>query len=166
MVERDLDYMNWRYLKSPYPKYLILVIRAENQELCGLSVIRFQPTTFGLGARIVDFVARPECKTDIWRHVLHACKEKEALYADFFVMGTGQDQALIESGFIIETDNNCISGIPNLLSPIDYRSWSYTFHISGTLPRQVDNWMDSDKVWFTKGDGDRDWPTVHSIALE
>jgi len=166
VVERNIDYMQNRYQDAPYQQYHFLVVRSIDKELHGLSVVRLQATSLGYCARIVDFIARPGIELDIWRHTLHACKEKDALYADFFVMGTGQDQALMEAGFVVETDENCVKGIPNLLSPIDYRSWTYTFHISGKLPKQTDNWMDTNKVWFTKGDGDRDWPTAHSITAK
>ena len=163
VVERDLEYMQRRYLEAPYQQYHILEVRSDDHELRGLTIVRFQATSFGTCARIVDFIATPDSEFDVWCHTLHACNEKEALYADFFVMGTGQDKNLLETGFVLETDDNCIASIPNLLSPIDYRRWSYTFHVSGNLPHDVDDWMDPKKIWFTKGDGDRDWPTAQTI---
>jgi len=164
VVERSFTYMNRRYLNTPYFKYHLLIIRSLTKELHGLSIVRFQSTPSGQCARIVDFIALPGSETDIWRHTLQACMEKKCLYADFIVMGTGQDRYLREAGFSIESDRNGLEGVPNLLNPIDYRSWTYTFHISGTLPRLVDNWRVNNKVWFTKGDGDRDWPTPISVA--
>ena len=164
LVERNFQYIKRRYLNTPYIKYHLLVIRSLTHELHGLTIVRFQSTPFGKCARIVDFVARPGSETDVWRHTLHACLEKNCLYADFFVMGTGQDSSLNESGFSMETESNGLEGIPNLLAPIDYRRWTYTFHISGTLPRLIDDLRINNKVWFTKGDGDRDWPTPSTIA--
>jgi hypothetical protein len=163
LVERNREYMNRRYIDVPYQNYHLLAIRDRAEKLNGLSIIRFHSTPYGECARIVDFMALPGSETDVWRHTLHACFEKKSLYADFIIMGTGQDLSLLEAGFTLATDQNGLEDIPNLLSPIDYRRWSYTFHISGTLPREHDGWRENDKVWFTKGDGDRDWPTIYDL---
>jgi hypothetical protein len=159
-VNRDVDYMKHRYITSPYCDYDILTINSPIGKLCGLAVIRLQDTSHGKCARIVDFVSISGCDIDVWRCILLSCLEKKCLFVDFFIMGTSQDKNLLESGFMLETDSNFLKGIPNLLSPIDYRSWTYTFHIGGYLLKELGTeWCDGKKVWFTKGDGDRDWPT-------
>ena len=164
LVERNYEYMKHRYIDTPYQNYHLLVIRDSVFRLHGLSIIRFQETRYGECARIVDFIARPGSDTEVWRHTLHACLEKKCLFADFIIMGSGQDGPLSDAGFTLASDQNGLEGVPNLLSPIDYRRWSYTFHISGTLPRTLDGWRINEKVWFTKGDGDRDLPTPLTIA--
>ena len=164
VVERSHHYMDRRYVNAPYQDYHLLSISDGNDKLQGFSVVRFQQTMHGECARIVDFVARPGSETAVWLHILHACMGKNCLYADFIVIGTGQDWSLKNAGFTLANDQNGLEDVPNLLSPIDYRRWSYTFHISGTLPRTLDGWREKKKVWFTKGDGDRDFPTPENIA--
>jgi hypothetical protein len=31
------------------------------------------------------------------------------------------------------------------------------------LPKKLKGWKYRNKIWFTKGDGDRDWPTPYDI---
>ena len=52
--------------------------------------------------------------------------------------------------------------MPNLLSPIENRDWSYTFHIGGYLSDLIKKKY-KNQIWFTKGDGDRDWPTPFDL---
>ena len=163
-VDKSREYMNHRYIDSPYQDYHLLIIRDQTNKLNGISIVRFQSTPYGKCSRIVDFIARSGSEIDVWLHTLCACFEKKCLYADFIVMGTDQDWSLSEAGFKLANDQNGLEDVPNLLSPIDYRRWSYTFHISGTLPRLLDGWRVNKKIWFTKGDGDRDWPTPLDIA--
>ena len=164
VVERDCKYMTRRYVEAPYQDYHFLEVRDASQKIFGMTVIRFQKTIYGDCARIVDFIAYPGSEVDVWLHTLHACLEKNILYADFIVMGTAQDEPLNKAGFILATDQNSLEDVPNLLSPINYRRWSYTFHISGTLPRKLNDWRTPHQIWFTKGDGDRDLPTPLSIS--
>ena len=68
---------------------------------------------------------------------------------------------LKSSGFIlINKKLNLV--VPNLLSPIENRDWSYTFHIGGYLSDLIKKKY-KNQIWFTKGDGDRDWPTPFDL---
>ena len=60
------------------------------------------------------------------------------------------------------TKNNIYSKIPNLLSPIEYRHWSPLFYIGG---KEINKklFLNYKNIWFTKGDGDRDFPTQHDL---
>ena len=66
------------------------------------------------------------------------------------------------TGFKKMNKNNKYYFIPNLMSPLNPRQWSQSFRISGKkiLKKRVKN---LNKIWFTKGDGDRDLPTQYDI---
>ncbi len=90
-------------------------------------------------------------------------EKRYSLYTDFIVVGNNQDKHLLKAEFQLTSKKNKFEEIPNLLSPIDYRQWSYTFHLGGYISRKTQCWKNNNKVWFTKGDGDRDWPTPCNI---
>lgn len=161
-VERNIDYIAHRYLDAPYVKYHIIEMR-DYMQLVGICVVRFQDTPYGLVARVVDFIAQPLYAQFVWHELLVACKSKNAVFVDFFVLGTFQHNNILAAGWQQANDINHLDELPNLLSPIDYRRWSYSFHIGGFLLKNLNALPKPDEVWFTKGDGDRDWPTVQLI---
>lgn len=162
-IERTYDYITQRYINAPFISYEILTLY-DKEKLCGISVIRLQKTAKGMAARVVDFLAHPQQAAAAWHEVLKACQTKGAAFADFFVLGTYQHKNLLEAGWQIASESNELEALPNLLSPIDYRRWSYSFHLGGILLRQKPLKCSPDEAWFTKGDGDRDWPTTKLIA--
>ena len=89
------------------------------------------------------------------------CMKKNPLFIDFIVFGTKEDRFLKLSGFVLIKEK-LKEIVPNLLSPIENRDWSYSFHIGGYLSNLIGK-KHKTKVWFTKGDGDRDWPTPYEI---
>ena len=161
-IYKDYKYIKWRYESCPFQKYSFLIFRDSKKKLLGLSIIRFQKTSYGECARIVDFISLPKYEKKIWDETINICVKKNVLFIDFIVVGTAQDKNLFSSGFLLADDKNNLNKIPNLLSPIEYRDWSYSFHIGGYLAKKT-NWNFKNKVWFTKGDGDRDWPTPNDI---
>ena len=162
-IQKNLNYLNKRYVKSPFQEYDILTFRNKSNSLLGVSIIRFQKTPLGICSRIVDFMSLPTYEFDIWQETLKECESKNSIFTDFIVMGTSQDKHILNAGFQLATKKNNFDEIPNLLSPIEYRKWSYTFHLSGYLPKKLKNWRHGDRIWFTKGDGDRDWPTPYDL---
>jgi len=162
-IQKNFTYLVLRYVKSPFQNYDILTFRDKKNNLLGVSIIRFQKTPRGCCSRIVDFMSIPNFEFKIWRETLKECEKKNVLFTDFIVMGTFQDQHLLKAGFQLASVINRFDEIPNLLSPIEHRNWSYTFHISGYLPKKLKGWKYRNKIWFTKGDGDRDWPTPYDI---
>lgn len=161
-VERSRDYMCHRYLRAPHLTYRILTIRLAEQ-LVGLAVVRFQVTVLGKVARVVDFLAKPALAYQAWHQLLLACQQEGAAFADFFVLGSYQHDALTMAGWLQASEVNRLESLPNLLSPIDYRRWSYSFHLGGHHLSPQAPLPAIDRVWFTKGDGDRDWPTPQLI---
>lgn len=161
-INKNYKYLNNRYLKSPHQDYKILSFR-NNKKLVGIAVIRFQKTSKGICARIVEFMALKNYEKEIWNKILVNCENNKCIFTDFFVMGTNQDKYLIKTGFKLVTNKNHLDNIPNLLSPIDYRQWSNTFHLGGILVKKRKDWRNKKLIWFTKGDGDRDFPTRNDL---
>ena len=162
-IERSRDYMNRRYREAPYINYRFLLLWC-GSELVGVVTVRLQSCLGKVISRIVDFVATPKRSAEVWSQTLIACRDIGAIFADFFVLGSYQDSALLEAGWQLATDENNLEYIPNLLTPLDYRRWSYSFHLGGTSLVSSNTKLQPDQVWFTKGDGDRDWPTPQLIA--
>ncbi len=69
-IEKNYNFLNWRYIKSPFQNYDILIFRDHKNKLLGISVIRFQKTKYGICARIVDFMSLPNYEYKIWNQTL------------------------------------------------------------------------------------------------
>ena len=162
-IIKNYKYYKWRYEYAPYQKYYFLTFREKKRNnLIGISVIKFQKTKFGICSRIVDFMSySPNSSKKIWQGTIVECLKKNSLFVDFIVYGTKEDKSLKSSGFILINDE-LKEIIPNLLSPIENRDWTYSFHIGGYLSSLIKKTYKS-KIWFTKGDGDRDWPTPFEL---
>jgi hypothetical protein len=162
-IQKNHKYLTERYLKSPFQKYNILLFRNKKNKLLGLSIIRLQNTLHGVCSRIVDFMSIQKYEEKIWHATIIECEKNKSLFSDFIVMGTNQDKHLLKAGFQLTSKKNYLDNIPNLLSPIEHRHWSYTFHLGGHLTKKLKGWRNKKKIWFTKGDGDRDFPTPYDI---
>ena len=162
-IIKNYRYFKWRYEKAPYQKYYFLTFRNKKKnQLLGISVIKFQKTKFGICARIVDFMSSSSALSKkIWQGTIIECMKKNSLFIDFIVFGTKEDKSLKQSGFVLIKEK-LKEVVPNLLSPIENRDWSYSFHIGGHLSNLL-NIKCKSRIWFTKGDGDRDWPTPYEI---
>ncbi len=162
-IIKNYRYFKWRYERAPYQKYYFLTFRSKKKnQLLGISVIKFQKTKFGVCARIVDFMSSSSALSKkIWQGTIVECMKKNSLFIDFIVFGTKEDKFLKLSGFVLIKEK-FKEIVPNLLSPIESRDWSYSFHIGGYSSNLINKKYIS-KIWFTKGDGDRDWPTPYEI---
>ena len=159
---RTEDHLRWRYLDAPNVTYHLLEMRAGN-DLRAVAVARFQDTPEGLACRIVDFVADGDWASDAWQAVTSAAAKAGALFSDFFVVGNCQDAALGDAGFLPADDSTGLAAIPHLLSPVEHRRWTNTFHMGGRLAKGNPSWRTPDAIYFTKADSDRDWPTSYDI---
>jgi hypothetical protein len=161
-TNRDRRYLEWRYQSPPYIQYQYLEMRADN-ELKGFSVIRIQETPKGQVVRVMELVAKNGWENTAWQAILAYAEAAGALFTDFQIIGTCYNQSLENAGFLESTETNDLSAIPNLLSPVAHRQWSRTCHIGGRLAKKNQSWCSPDKVYFTKGDSDRDWPTDYDL---
>lgn len=161
-VERDKSYLLWRYHQVPFVKYWFLEIRSRSA-LEALAVLRFQKTPVGEVCRVVDFISEKQASTDAWISVQEAAQEKGILFTDFMMIGKDQEEALCQAGFQKVSSHKKLEAIPHLLSPVEHRQWSNTFHLGGRLAKRNQSWRRADAVYFTKGDSDRDWPTSFDL---
>lgn len=155
-LDRTAAYLDWRR-RAHYVKYHTLVVRAGDR-LIGLAITQPQVTPAGLVCRVTDAVTRRGDAAVVWRAI--AAATAEALFTDFLVVGSSQDAALAEAGFRASDETNGLGAVPHQLSPLEHRDWTRTFSLGSALPQGNDSWRSTDSVYFTKGDGDRDWPTL------
>ncbi|MBI4365603.1 MAG: hypothetical protein HY543_02170 [Deltaproteobacteria bacterium] len=161
-VERDAAHMAWRYTAAPHVTYQFLAMRS-GSALTALAVLRFQPTPAGAVCRVVDFIADDHGAQEAWSAVRETTREAGALCVDFMMIGTDQTEALRRSGFQQAGADAALTAIPHLLSPVEHRQWSNTFHLGGKLAKADQRWRHAHAVYFTKGDSDRDWPTTFDL---
>lgn len=161
-TDRSREYLSWRYVTAPYVRYRFLAARGRGA-LVALAVARLQETPEGPVCRVVDFVADDAWAAAAWRMVVEASAAEGALFTDFMVIGTRQDAHLRRAGFAPADAETGLDALPHLLSPVQHRQWSGTFHLGGRLAREIADWRRADGVYFTKGDSDRDWPTLYDL---
>ncbi len=162
-TERRRPYMEWRYRSAPHVRYRLLGVGSET-DLHALAVVRVQSTSEGSVVRVVDFIADDRWATFAWQAVAHEAADSGAMFTDFMVIGSWQDEHLREAGFLPADATTGLDALPHLLSPVEHRRWSNTFHLGGRLARVPDAWRHHAAVYFTKGDSDRDWPTTYDLC--
>ena len=162
---RTEEYLEWRFVNTPFMKYRFLEL-SDADGLQAIAVARFQDTPHGSVCRIVDFMANPDRGAAAWAATAVAARESGAVFSDFLVIGDCQDRALLQAGFLPADSETGLNGIPQLLSPIEHREWTATFHMGGRLARKETGWRNSSAVYFTKADSDRDWPTSYDVARQ
>lgn len=162
VVEKDAEHLEWRYRLAPHIDYRFWEIR-DAGGLHALAVVRLQETPEGRVCRVVDFVSRTPDASAAWRAVLARAEDEGALATDFMVIGSDQDAALAEAGLLPADASTGLDVFPHLLSPVEHRAWSNTFHLGGGLALDDQSWRHPEAIYFTKGDSDRDWPTLHDL---
>jgi len=161
-TNKNSEYLKRRYLQSPFQKYHLLKMYNNKKKLVGFSIIRYQVQKGVKIARIVEFVSAKKYEKDIWKEIVYQNSLNNAHISDFFVVGNDQNMNLKNVGFKKMTKSNKYYFIPNLMSPLSPRQWSQSFHIGGKkISQKKINSLK--KIWFTKGDGDRDHPTIYDV---
>ncbi len=160
-TDRTSDYFRWRY-SAPHIGYRFVEVRREG-ELVGLAVVRLQQSDFGPVCRITELVTEAGWGGATVRAVAALAAEAGALFSDFMVIGSCMDDALAAGGFLPADPSTGLDAIPHLLAPLEHRQWTNTFFMGGREARRVEGWRSPDAVYFTKGDSDRDWPTLHDL---
>lgn len=161
-TERTRKYLEWRFLKAPWVSYELVQIR-DAGKLVAFAALRFQTVPNGEVCRVVDFVALPEHATGAWIKLLGFVKERGCLFLDFFMIGNAYRSVLQGAGLKRVDEQNGLDAVPHLLSPVEHRKWSNTFNIGGALAKKDERWRAGDKIYFTKSDSDRDWPTQFDV---
>ena len=160
-VNKNAPYLRERYCKSPFQKYHFLKMY-DKKKLIGFSVIRYQKQHNVKIARIIEFISLKKYEKSIWKEIVYQNSLNKTSISDFFVVGNDQNMNLNHAGFKMMRDNNKYFHIPNLMSPLNHRQWSRSFRIGGKKISQK-NINKFQKIWFTKGDGDRDHPTRYDV---
>lgn len=163
IIERDRQYMIWRYVDAPYINYKLVAMRYEGI-LKAFIALRFESTPVGYVCRVVDFIADDDRASEVWRCLLEMVEDEGVILTDFMVIGSSQDSYLLDAGFFEADRQSGLDKIPVLLSPVEHRSWTNTFHIGGHLAKNDQNWRQAQAIYFTKSDSDRDWPTAYYMA--
>jgi len=158
-LDRSSAYLRWR-CAAPYVDYQVLEIR-RGGALVALAVCRPQATPAGSVTRIIEMIARRDDGPEAWRAI--AAATAGSLFADFLVVGSSQDVGLAEAGFLPADQASGLDAVPHLLSPVEHRQWTGTFTLGGALASADASWRSPEAVYFTKGDGDRDWPTLFDL---
>ena len=164
-TDRTDEYYRWRIATAPFVDYRFISVRRDGA-IIGFAVIRFQETPAGTACRIVEFISHPSDASDGFQAIAAACAAEGALFSDFHVIGDVYDTALSAARYSRPESDPVFDAIPNLLSPVDHRKWTNTFNIGGRLARKNQDWRRSDRVYFTKADSDRDWPTKYELARQ
>ena len=137
IVNRDCDYLIWRYLKAPFIKYEMLELRIKNR-LEAFAIVRIQNTKFGSVMRVMELICNFRLSDLIWNNLCHYSAENGNLFTDFFAIGTCYDKFLEKVGFTNTYLSKELESIPHLLSPIEIRKWTNTFNLGGLLINQID----------------------------
>jgi hypothetical protein len=162
VVNRTDSYLKWRYISSPFLKYKLLDIRLDNK-IIALAVVREQNTYAGSVLRVLEIIVGAEYMDDAIKEITQYSFNKKYLFTDFFVIGDYYKESFDRIGYYNSNTHNFVENIPHLLSPVEHRKWTNTFHVGGAMINENIEWSDSKRILFTKGDGDRDWPTNFDI---
>jgi hypothetical protein len=163
-TNRDREYLRWRYQFSPHIKYQFLEMRVDT-DLKGFAVIRKQETPYGNIVRVMELISLADYENDTWEAIVSYSENINALFTDFHVIGSFYNKSLQYTGFLESTKKNGLDAFPNLFSPLSHRQWSKTCHFGGNLLKKNKSWLNVDKIYFTKGDSDRDFPTNYELRV-
>jgi hypothetical protein len=151
-VERNADYLNWRYAKNPLIKYQIFMVR-EDGVIKSLAVLRIEePRTeersLGVKAgRVIDFVSEESADEFAWLKIIEHCRKSGIDFIDYFSSGSFHDAALKKAGFV-DGDQAPYHSLAILFNPVSFKRTRLNFAVKTNL----NDW------YTTKGGGDQDRP--------
>jgi len=164
ITNKTEEYLNWRYIDSPITEYQILSLKMMD-DLIALIIVRIQKTNAGSVLRVLDIITDYDYIDDAVRSVTKYSIDIGCIFSDFFVIGHYFNDGFKKAGYLSSETCARLAGVPHLLSPVEHRIWSNTFHIGGNLMNDKNLLTDPSRILFTKGDGDRDWPTNYDCQL-
>ena len=163
IINKTSDYLKWRYIDSPFLDYDILEIRT-GKKLIALIITRIQSTHIGSALRVLDIIVEKKHASNIVKEIGKFASYNNYIFVDFFVIGSFFNESFKDAGFYNSDDDDVTNNVPNLLSPVDCRQWSNSFNVGGLMMNDI-KFSNPERILFTKGDGDRDWPTSYDIGL-
>jgi hypothetical protein len=150
-VERNREFLQWRYEKHPAFNYEFLLTR----DLQSILVFHeeHENATGALVFRIVDFIAHGAAQSSLLTAVVRLARERNAALMDFFCSSNCYHGALTGVGFFDEAENDD-GRIAALFQPLDFRKVGIRVLVSYPTSDSI-----SMQRWFiTKGDSDQDRP--------
>ncbi|MHC1682816.1 MAG: GNAT family N-acetyltransferase [Clostridiaceae bacterium] len=130
-VNRDVNYLTWRYLKNPINKYYIVEYR-ENHKLTAYCIYKFYNLNGYICGDIVDIVSKNEFYfSEIIKYTLSKIKHSMGCNANIWINNANFEKVLFDLGFY-ETDQlthfgvrlNCNKNIN--LNIYDFKNWYLT----------------------------------------
>ncbi|MFH1073031.1 MAG: GNAT family N-acetyltransferase [Nanoarchaeota archaeon] len=156
-INRDADYLNWRYADHPLLKYHLFVGK-KHDHIVSFIILRIEePPGFRI-ARIVDFVSADDAEEQTLLMTHDWAKKEKIDLIDCFSTGKFHEHALRNAGFA-NADKEPYTDIPLLFNPIDRVRKTIPFCFKPINQELFDKRiLDSDNWYVTKGDGDQDRP--------
>ncbi|OGY63161.1 MAG: hypothetical protein A3J53_01855 [Candidatus Harrisonbacteria bacterium RIFCSPHIGHO2_02_FULL_40_20] len=150
-IERNYDYLAWRFLKNPFLRYQILGAK-QNGKLGGILIWRQDGEGRYKMGRIVDFVADKKSAAPLLLAFLAELKKKRISLGEFLFSGDFYKKELKAAGFFNAVGTK-FESYPVLLNPVSFKrhniNIAYTFGI------------DFENCYFTKAEGDQDRANPH-----
>ncbi|MEK7541933.1 MAG: GNAT family N-acetyltransferase [Patescibacteria group bacterium] len=165
-VERDQQFLRWRYCAHPFFRYTLFQIKDGGGRLAGISVVRMEevkglerPQTV---CRIVEFLAFPEYREPLLRHAVRYAREQRAVLIDFFCASRAYATAFEQFGFQTASVANQFA---RCFNPILFAKYTISFN-GKRINEDIDPAIfSSQEDWYvTTGDGDQDRPNTNSIG--
>jgi GNAT superfamily N-acetyltransferase len=150
---RTPDYIRWRYLEAPAPKYRLLIAPGA-RAFIAYRIRRLMPTNMH-AMSIIDICGSPEAVEPLLRDALARADGTGCVFADFAAAGGGYGPTLRASGFEALHDADA-ELLPMLTSPVAPRAnHEYVGLYSRESPSLVSQ-LTFDRLYLTRGDSDRD----------
>ncbi|MEK7567097.1 MAG: GNAT family N-acetyltransferase [Patescibacteria group bacterium] len=163
-VERDDDYLNWRFTNHPLLKYSLYAAKKDG-EINGYLVSRTETAQennreYKIG-RIVDLVSMSECDDFIISAFVKLMKQKRADFIDFFSTGKFYAEALEKRGFI-NSDKFGLNRFPRVFKPIERNRGPINFliYFDDSLEYIKEKLLDINSWYMTLSEGDLDRPNI------
>lgn len=163
-VEREDEYLNWRFTNHPKLKYQIFVAK-KNDHISGYIVSRTEKAKEGknkfLIGRMLDFVAEEECEAFLLDHYVKKMKEERMDIIDFFFTGVVQIPSLESLGFL-DADRYNLIDIPLVFRPIERnrKHINFLIYIDDSLMHLAEKIKDINNWYITRVEGDQDRPSI------
>lgn len=150
-IEREPEYLGWRFFGHPHLAYSCLVASRE-ETLAGFLIWRIESAEDFSIARIIDFVSEESAERALLDEFLDEAGDEGAAAADFMFSGPHYRKALGDSGFFDIAGTDFVN-FPIRFSPVSYSKLQ--INIAYDIPAPLPD------CYITKADSDQDRPNPH-----
>lgn len=152
-INKDINYIKWRYFQHPYLKYRVISPVGGSKK--GFVVLRqenIMNTDFFV-TRIMDVFPIKGFEKELIDVIISFCIREKSLLADFFCVSKHFCQELFQEPFI-GLDSHRVMNIPRLFQPIDQRERK-SINLAYKIMNKDMNY-NIDYFYATKAEGDQD----------